>query len=202
MSGQMQRALAGIVLAAGRGTRFGGDKLSQALPDGTPIGLASARAMRALPGRVLIVIAKGDRTVRARFESEGFDCVECGDADRGMGASLARGVSVTREAAGWLIALGDMPFVQRRTVTIVADAIATGARIAAPVHGGRRGHPVGFAAVLRDELLALDGDEGARAVIVRHSQHLVLIDCNDAGTIADIDTPADLAAVLTAKRAD
>lgn len=171
------------------------------LPNGVPIGLTSARAMRAL-GKVVVVTAPSDAALRARFEADGFSCVECADAVRGMGASLACGVSATRDAAGWLIALGDMPFVHCSTVAAVANSIAKGARIAAPVFGGRRGHPVGFSAVLRDELLALDGDAGARGVIARHSRHFVPIYCGDAGVIVDIDTRADLAAALEGRQAD
>jgi molybdenum cofactor cytidylyltransferase len=196
-----QRAIAGIVLAAGRGSRFGGDKLRRALPDGTLIGLASARALRVLPGRVVAVVAAGDAGVRGMFEADGFECVECADAADGMGASLACGVGATADAAGWLIALGDMPFVRQDTVAAVAGAIASGARIAAPMHAGRRGHPVGFAAALRDELVALRGDQGARAVIARHHEQVVAIHCDDAGTLADIDTPADLAAAVAARKA-
>lgn len=201
MSTDPQRAIAGIVLAAGRGSRFGGDKLRCVLPDGTPVGLASARALRALPGRVVAVVAAGDSSVRGMFEADGFECVECADAADGMGASLACGVGATADASGWLVALGDMPFVRHETVSAVADAIASGALIAAPMHHGRRGHPVGFGASLRDELLALRGDQGARGVIARHQARCVPIHCDDAGAVTDIDTPADLAAALAARGA-
>ena len=197
MSSHASHDIVGIVLAAGRARRFGGDKLRRALPDGTFIGLASARVLRAaLPGRVLAVVRVGETKLRGEFEADGIECVECVDADSGMGASLARGVSATDDAAGWLIALGDMPFVRTETVAAVAAALSDGARIAAPMHAGRRGHPVGFSADLRDELLTLGGDEGARSVVARHRRDLVPIHCDDAGVLADIDTPADLATAL------
>ena len=66
--------------------------------------------------------------------------------------------------------------------------------IAAPVlrESGERGHPVGFSRALRVELAAIDGDEGARAVIARHRDALIAIEVDDPGIVKDIDTPSDL----------
>ncbi|MBI2508985.1 MAG: nucleotidyltransferase family protein, partial [Betaproteobacteria bacterium] len=52
--------------------------------------------------------------------------------------------------------------------------------------------PVGFGAKLRDELLALGGDQGARAVLERHRDAVKLIECDDAGVLYDIDRKSDL----------
>jgi molybdenum cofactor cytidylyltransferase len=77
----------------------------------------------------------------------------------------------------------------------VAAALARGARLAAAVDaGGQRGHPVGFAADLYEDLAALDGDEGARSVVERHRAWLELVRVDDPGIHFDIDTPGDLAA--------
>ena len=72
---------------------------------------------------------------------------------------------------------------------------AHSAGIAAPVCQGRRGHPVGFAARLGDELRALDGDEGARAVLARHRGVLLELAVDDDAGWQDIDTLSDLDAV-------
>jgi molybdenum cofactor cytidylyltransferase len=90
------------------------------------------------------------------------------------------------------VALADMPWIAPTTIARVADAVRKGAVIAAPFHDGQRGHPVGFAPVLRDALLALTGDDGARAVLARHRASLVRIDVDDAGVLRDIDRPSDM----------
>lgn len=184
--------LVGIVLAAGRSTRFGGDKLLHALPDGTPMTLASAAALRAVLPRTLAVVGTHNPALTALFAAHGIETTIAEDADSGMGASLAAGIAATADAGGWLVALGDMPYIQRDTVARVADALRAGARLAAPAHQGKRGHPVGFSARFREELLALRGDEGARSILLRHAADLVWLDCGDPGVLVDVDQRAAL----------
>jgi molybdenum cofactor cytidylyltransferase len=109
-----------------------------------------------------------------------------------MGASLACGVEASAEAAGWVVALADMPWIEASTIRRVADAIAAGASLAAPCYRGERGHPVGFAASHRAALLALGGDEGARAILSRAGASLLRVDVDDPGVLRDVDTAGDL----------
>jgi len=92
---------------------------------------------------------------------------------------------------GWLVALGDMPFVDQATLRALASAIEDGAGIAAPLFEGRRGNPVAFGALHRAALLALDGDQGARRLLERAPVTAIAVD--DPGILRDIDSPADLA---------
>ena len=64
--------------------------------------------------------------------------------------------------------------------------------MAAPFLNGRRGHPVGFGAAYRKELLNLQGDTGARGLLVRDQARLVQIGTDHPGIFADIDTPENL----------
>jgi molybdenum cofactor cytidylyltransferase len=89
-----------------------------------------------------------------------------------------------------------MPRVKPATIEAIAGALAAGAAIAAPVYQGERGHPVGFASRLRDELTQLVGDTGAKAVLQRHAEEIVLVECDDPGVVLDIDRKADLDRVL------
>jgi molybdenum cofactor cytidylyltransferase len=63
------------------------------------------------------------------------------------------------------------------------------------MHRGRRGHPVGFAASCRDELLGLTGDAGARGVLQRHAAEVVAVEVDDPGILQDVDTAQDLEAL-------
>ncbi len=180
----------GILLAAGSSKRFGGNKLAHLL-DGEPIALRSARAfIAAMPGAT--AVTRPTSPLKPMLESLGFHVVECERADEGMGASLAAGVDATRSAAGWVVALADMPFIQSATHRKIAQAVAAGAELVAAGYRGERGHPVGIGARFRDQLLALEGDAGARNIVRANPQLLQIVECDDPGVLRDIDTPADL----------
>ena len=183
----------GILLAAGASRRFGGDKLLAPLAAGESVGVATCRAMHSALGRVVAVVRPGDDALASLLAAAGATIVHCARAEEGMGASLACGVAATADAQGWIVGLADMPWIAPATIRSVAEAIASGASIAAPVHRGQRGHPVGFSAAHRDALMALSGDEGARAIVAAAGVELVRVDVDDAGVLRDVDAPADLA---------
>ncbi len=192
--------LTGILLAAGRGARFGGAKLLTPLPAaahgvgaGTAIGVASClHLLSALP-EVVAVVRPGDSILSSRLRAAGAQVVECAHADEGMGASLACGVAAAADANGWVVALADMPWIAPATIALVVDALRDGADIVATSHIGVRAHPVGFAGTHYAELRALAGDEGARSILAAHRDSLQLIEVADSGVVRDVDTPADLA---------
>jgi molybdenum cofactor cytidylyltransferase len=184
----------GILLAAGSGTRFGADKLQHPLPDGTPIAVAAARALRAALGRVVAVVRPGAAALAQALKQEGVEVTVSERAAEGMGTTLAHAVRAAGGADAWLVALGDMPFVRPETIRRVADAVCGGAVLAAAAYRGERGHPVAFAARLRPALEGLSGDQGARAVVAANRAALALVEVDDPGVLRDIDVPADLAA--------
>jgi molybdenum cofactor cytidylyltransferase len=189
----------GILLAAGRGCRFDPaglrNKLLQPLADGEPVVVASARKLLAAVPRVVAVVAPDDGGVGARLSTLGCDVTVCPDADSGMAASLTHAIRRTLALApaprAWLVALGDMPYVDPATLQALAAALAAGADIVAPVVDGRRGNPVGFGAVHLESLLALRGDAGARRLLQAYPVTDIAV--RDPGIFRDVDTPADLA---------
>lgn len=191
---QDRKLIVGILLAAGAGSRFGGEKLLHPLEDGVAIAAHAARNLLAATPDVIAVVRRGDFPLYDMLEQEGCQVTMFQGAARGMGASLAHGVSESRSADGWIVALADMPRIAPATIKRILAALEEGAQIATPVYKGERGHPVGFGAQLRDELLTLDGDQGARAVLERHREALKLIECDDAGVLLDIDRKSDLPA--------
>ena len=85
-----------------------------------------------------------------------------------------------------------MPWVRLATLRQLIEALGSGASLVAPLHNGRRGHPVGFAARWADDLGALGGDEGARRLLATHASALRLLPTDDPGVLADVDRPGDL----------
>ncbi|MGV2866841.1 nucleotidyltransferase family protein [Achromobacter sp. AGC39] len=209
----------GILLAAGHGRRYaadapGQDKLMAQLKDGTPVAVASARALGSATSRTIAVLRPDQAALGALLQAEGCELVMVGAIADGMGDSLAtaarhllgppidrakgsspKGRDVAAQgqsvpaASSCLVALADMPWLRADTCLQVAAAAARH-RIVTPTWQGKRGHPVAFARDLWPELAALSGDVGARSLLLRHPVHELAVD--DPGVHADVDTPRDL----------
>lgn len=185
--------IVGLLLAAGRGRRFDPagiqSKLLQTLPTAagrTVLASAAAALAAALP---VCIVLRPDMPDQVAQIAE-YPWVQCVNADDGMAASLAYGIQQTREAAGWVIALADMPYVESATIQALATALRQGADIAVPTFQGRRGNPVGFSRLHLSRLLALRGDQGARSLL--QSFPVVEVALDDPGIHQDIDTVADI----------
>lgn len=184
----------GVLLAAGHGRRWqaaGGqdDKLLHRLPDGTPVVVAAARALQAaLPGS-LAVVRPGAHAVAEVLAACGMTLVWADPASTGMGENLARAIGRSREAAGWVVALGDMPGVSPDVVRAVSNALMQGHDLVAPFHQNRRGHPVGFGRTHQADLLALRGDTGARDLLAAQAHRLHRLNVDDEDILIDLDEP-------------
>lgn len=184
-----------IVLAAGKGSRFGapGHKLTQRLGASTVFGTTLRHAIAShLP---VVVVTTDGLADAARRHVASRDVIVLpavgtpGPQPLGMGYSIAAGVAARPDASGWLVLPGDMPMVQTATLLAVCAALEHHP-ISYAQYRGRRGHPVGFAAELYSELVTLTGDEGARRLIARYPAHGVEVD--DPGVLIDVDTRDDL----------
>ncbi len=184
--------IAGVLLAAGASRRFGGEKLLAPVGDSC-VGILAARALRPAVDRAVAVVRPEDEKLARLLSAEGFEPLPFAGAARGMGASLAFGVAATTEASCWVVALADMPFLAAETVALVSGRLRLGIdRIVAPTYRGHRGHPVGFRRDLLPELLALDGDRGARSLLIAHAAEVVSLECDDEGVLVDVDSADDL----------
>ncbi|MEN4686697.1 nucleotidyltransferase family protein [Pantoea agglomerans] len=176
-----------IVLAAGLSRRFrqqtGEHKLLADL-DGKPV-LQRTLEQAAASGLDLFVITRPDAAALKALCSQAT-LVLCDSG--GLGESIAAGVKASRDYDGWLIALGDMPFVTPESYRAVSAALAY-APIVRPWIDGRPGHPVGFQNPCYPMLSTLQGDAGPQAAVKSLAVRLPL---QDRGCLCDIDLPADL----------
>lgn len=189
--------MVGILLAAGFSRRFGAsNKLLQALSDGCPIGLVAAKRLVAAIPLSIAIVRPENKALAQLLQEAGLKVFFCGEQDTEMADSLSAAVKLSADFSesndGFMIALADMPYIDSLTIAAIAAKLREGAAIVVPTYQGKRGHPVGFSAKFRAELENLHGDEGARSILKRYPEDIIFLACDDAGILADIDTPADL----------
>ena len=186
-----------IVLAAGQGRRFraeAGADQDKLLAD--CIGLDGVarpvieQVLRNLPTGVTKrwLVTSPERTTVIRLARE-YGCEVLLLHSAGMGDSIAEAVGATGPTDGWLVVLGDMPFVQATSIERVIGGLQEEG-ISVPVYGGQYGHPVGFGRAHGAGLLALSGDRGARSLFVGAPVSVVQVD--DPGVLWDVDLPHSL----------
>jgi molybdenum cofactor cytidylyltransferase len=187
--------IAAVVLAAGRASRMGTNKLVAEL-DGEPIVRRTVRAALGSRARPVIVVTghEADAVTRALAGLE-VRLVHNPDFADGMSTSLRVGVAAAGTVDGALICLGDMPRLRPAHLDAVIDAFRAGdpAEIVVPTFDRKRGNPVLWPRCYFAEIAALSGDVGARALIDRHADHVRLVAIEDSAILVDVDTPAALA---------
>ncbi|WP_460950186.1 NTP transferase domain-containing protein [Pseudomonas marginalis] len=186
-----------IVLAAGQGSRFravagaGQDKL---LADCMGLdGVARPvieQVLVNLPGNVVErwVVTSPDRLEVIRL-AEAYGCKVLLLRSAGLGDSLAAAVAASGESDGWLVVLGDMPFIRASSIERVIDGLEEGC-ISVPVQDGQYGHPVAFSQASRPGLMALTGDRGAKPLFAQAT--LLEVPVDDPGVLWDVDLPQSL----------
>jgi molybdenum cofactor cytidylyltransferase len=196
--------IAGLLLAAGRGRRYGGDKLLAQLGD-RPVLAWSAAALAAAVDATWVVVPPGSPGLRGALAALDVTIVEHAGRDAGMGSSIAAGVrQLPSDVDAVVVALGDQPLVACEVAAALVERWrATGAPVVAPAYLDGRGHPVLFDRACFQALGALAADEGARSVVAGLQARLQLVPV-DARMPLDVDTPealADVARGLAASRA-
>ena len=158
--------IGGIVLAAGEGRRFGGAK-QVAMLDGRPLLEHAVRAMLAVPAISPVVVVLGAHAdeVREAVDLRGVDVVVCDDWADGQSASLQAGVAALGEVEAAVITLGDQPFITPQVIAGVLDQRGRHLAVRA-TYDGRPGHPVLLERRLLDHVGELEGDAGARKLLV------------------------------------
>ncbi|MCX2890947.1 MULTISPECIES: nucleotidyltransferase family protein [Pseudomonas] len=181
-----------LVLAAGRGTRFGSDKRRATLADGRSLLAHSVERAKAVFDDVRVVLRTGERGEDLGLPA-GYRVVASADAASGMGHSLAAGAGSLDDSQARAVAilLGDMPWIELATLRRLAE-VSSASNIVLPRHAGQQGHPVIFGRDFWPALRQLAGDEGARAVVQAHRDRCVVVEVGDAGVLLDVDTPRGL----------
>jgi molybdenum cofactor cytidylyltransferase len=190
------RAVAAVVLAAGRSTRMGGPNKLLAEIRGKPlVRIAAEQALASRAKPVIVVIGHQREAVEAALKGLPVRLVHNPDFAQGLGSSVKAGIAaVPANADGAVICLGDMPQVDAALIDrlIAAFDPEQGALAVVPTIAGQRGNPVLWSRRFFPDLMAIEGDIGARHLIGRYGEAVVEVPVAGKAALTDIDTPEAL----------
>jgi molybdenum cofactor cytidylyltransferase len=186
--------IAGLVLAAGAGRRFGSPKQLAEL-GGVPLLQHAVDAMLAVPSldRVVVVLGAMAEEIGAAVKFASAEPVVCRDWEEGMAASLRCGAAELRSCDWVVVTLGDMPGVTPEAIEAVIAACSPDVDAVRASYGGRFGHPVALSRRVLERVDSLHGDVGARELL--KDMRVRSVEALHLARPDDVDTPEELEAI-------
>ncbi|MBS24983.1 MAG: molybdopterin-guanine dinucleotide biosynthesis protein MobA [Gammaproteobacteria bacterium] len=177
-----------ILLAAGFSNRFGSLKLCAELNDGSTVFEQTLRRIHSSIPEYKVVTRP---EIAHQLSSVGTELNIFHDAEKGMGSTIAFGISLIDDWDACLICLADMPFIQGDTYRRLATEL-TNENIVSPFYKQQAGNPIGFGSKFFPELAQLRGDSGGKQIVRAHKTAVVRVNITEPAILYDIDIPADL----------
>jgi molybdenum cofactor cytidylyltransferase len=192
-----QKQTAGIILAGGCSTRFGRPKQILKLKGKYLLEHVLNAALESKLNHVVLVLGHDHQNILQTLGScaahERLQVVVNHRYLEGQSRSLQAGLLKIRQMfPAVMFLLGDQPMLNSNTIDHMLDRFRySGKDICVPVCKGKKGNPTIFSRVLYDQLMAIEGDIGARDIIRTHPERVLYIDLDDPLCFFDVDSPKD-----------
>jgi molybdenum cofactor cytidylyltransferase len=192
-TGASEKMISGILLAAGESRRMGRPKLLLPWGKATILEKVVDNYLKAKISELIVVVGANQEAIKEMLISRPVVIVENPQYREGMGTSIGKGIhAATGQAEGYLIGLGDQPFITSDMInSLIAVFSEEHPGIAICSYKKETGHPVIFARKFRQALCNLKGDAGGRTIIRQHGEEVKYVDIGSEAIFMDIDTPDD-----------
>ena len=193
-----RKLIAGIILAAGMSTRFGGTKQLAVIGKKRLLEIVVDAALASYLDQIHVVLGFQAKKVSAfledRYGKEAIQILENRYYKKGMSESIRIGLkSVQNRFSSVMILLGDQPLINANIIDLLIRRFQSSKKsICVPAYKGRRGHPVIFDQKFYEEMMAIEGDIGARNILLRNPDSILTVDVPSAKLFMDVDTVADV----------
>jgi molybdenum cofactor cytidylyltransferase len=196
MSVKENSRVSAIVLAAGRSMRMGEAKQMLRVGEHTVLERTLENVRDSGVDEIVLVLGFSAESIQRLLPAALLDNLKVvvnPAYEKGMASSLQVGLSkVSPETGAALIVLADQPFVCSATIDRIIERYRqSDAEIVIPFYKGQRGNPALLDRSVFQEVMALEGDMGCRAIFGNHAEGIVEVDVDDAGILLDIDTKDD-----------
>ncbi|HEY2185047.1 MAG TPA: molybdopterin-binding/glycosyltransferase family 2 protein [Xanthobacteraceae bacterium] len=193
------KRIAAVVLAAGRSTRMGGpNKLLAEIARRPLVRIVAEEALASRADPVIVVAGHQREGVEKALAGLPVRVVHNPDFAEGLGTSLRAGIAaVPADTDGVIVCLADMPRVDAALMNrlIAAFDPDRGALVVVPTFEGKRGNPVLWSRRFFPDLMAIEGDVGARHLIGRYGEAVAEVPVEGKATLIDVDTPEALSGI-------
>ena len=182
--------IAGIILAAGGSTRMGGQNKLLQMVDGTSlVQKVVGSALNSNIESVYVILGYQAALIRQCISNKSVNWVENSDWSRGMASSIKSGIeALNTNYDGAMILLGDMPFIEPIMINQLL-ALYQKKKIVVPVKDGRQGNPVLFSSAFFADLKLLGGDKGAKPIIKKNPDSVIIANVLTDTIFHDLDIP-------------
>ena len=187
--------IAAIVLAAGKSSRMGFNKLLADVGGKTLLTRTVENIRASNVSRIFVVTGHQAADIELALAQSQVSFVHNADYAGGIASSVKAGVEAIQNFDGGLICLGDMPLVSASVIDQMIEAFdpSHGRDLVLAVRHGEIGNPVLWGARYFPDLLQLQGDRGGRGLIEAHHAAAIKISVSEEGVLLDADTPEALA---------
>jgi molybdenum cofactor cytidylyltransferase len=200
--------ISAILLGAGESKRMKVNKLSLPWGRETVFEHCFNTLLRSTAQEIIVVLNPQNEGMKRQFEKRSASTTKKVKVTfntyykRGMSTSIHKGLQVMDpRSEGFLISLGDQPFLKTRTINVLLHAFnQRKGEIVVPSFRGKKGHPVIFHRKYQKELLKLRGDTGGKPILLRYSKLIKTIPVRSEGVIKDIDTREEYRKALRMRR--
>jgi molybdenum cofactor cytidylyltransferase len=193
MSSNYEQPVAAVILAAGASSRMGRPKQLLDWNGKALVRVVAEHALAAGFDPIVVVLGAHTAQVREALAGLPLQCVSNSDYHQGQSTSLRAGVAaLPTHIAAALVLLGDQPFVTPAIMRVLVQRWhEEHSQIVVPLYQGQRGNPVLFGRAVFAELMAVSGDQGARALIQSNPARVTHVHFEDTRPLEDIDTIED-----------
>lgn len=195
-AGKKSGGVAAVILAAGESRRFGEANKLLFEAEGAPlVRRVTEAALASRAAEVITVTGHEADLITAALAGLDLRVVHNPDYRDGLSTSLKAGISAVPDGrSGALVLLADMPRISADIIDLLIGRFEEGGEtdICAPVHDGRRGHPVLWPRRFFPRLLEVSGDTGGRDLLKRNAAEISTVEAGTPDIHFDVDRPGDL----------
>ena len=189
-----------IVLAAGRSSRMGVQKLLLPFGGKTVISHIVDQLLGSTIDKVFVVTGHQPQRISGELSGRPISIVSNADYDSGMLSSVRCGLhALPKRCKTVLVAIGDQPSITTELIDrMIQSFTVSGKRILVPFHDGKRGHPILFSELYRQEILTHYDDVGLRGLLHAHPDEVFELTVSNSSVLSDMDVPQDYQRELAA----